>query len=121
MLKQILESVSEMLELALAGYENVEVSKTFVICAKNLLDKTISEPLPEVAQSRPRPIPVVDRTKPFGEGISYEVDLDKDKNLLKISIAGGAELPPETMLKVDGAEMEYGKAVGRKFQTVEVL
>ena len=119
MLRSVLESVSEMLGHALSSETS---SKVYTECAKSLLDKTIAGM--DEGHITPNIIPIKDRTKAFGEGVSpqptYEVEAVLGK-LVSIKDQLGNELQMNKRIKLNGELTTYGKAKGQAFQNVDLL
>lgn len=122
MLKQVLESVSSMLEASLKDTPEIPkgdlgITLTYVKCAKDLLDKTIStleSPATEIVASQPSPRRVLAREEKY----FIDVELGHLKSIKKES---GAELDEEAMVEVNGMAYPYKDVKGQPFQTGRVL
>ena len=134
MLKQVLESIDEMLQQALDSTEGSE-RFVYVRCAKTLLEKTINgmtEHVGNVTKNfiadekiyKGSPVKIVDKSKPFGEGVTelpmYEVEAKLGK-LVEIKDQFGVELPLSKTISVNGEMTTYGEARGKSFQNVDLL
>ena len=129
MLQKVLESVSEMLGLALAEQG---ASLVYIKCAKSLLDKTIAGISVNLRQSidlgttKSADIPTLSSAlkpkEPLGgvgsKSVGFEVD---NGRLVKMIYESGIEVEPETMVMLDGIAMEYKEAKGKAFQSGSVL
>jgi hypothetical protein len=139
MLKQVLESVNEMLNQALDGAPDIPIGDlgiliTYVKCAQILLKKTIDGMEPDtilITNGTDEPkeyTPTKDKSKPFGgeddgpvpSEEMYELVKGLDNTLDKI-IRGGQEIPPNTPMEVDGKKVTYGQAKGKPFTTGRLL
>lgn len=120
MLKQVLESVSEMLRDGLAHVHDEHTinaeGKAYITCAKVLLDKTVSGMGGEtkLESVNKKPITV------FKEEEKFIIDVEL--GILKsIKYESGKELEVDRMVEINGMAYEYVEAKGKPFQEGRVL
>ena len=107
MLKTVLESVDEMLCMALKVNMDVVQARVYIDCAEKLLKKTISSmEVPSVKGPEVEPL--------------YALEA-KEGKLYRIADEKGRELGEEAMVELNGEAMPYKEARGKAFQTGRVL
>ena len=121
MLKQVLESVSEMLGQSLVTPQSGEVTITYVRCAKTLLDKTIvgmeKEEGFSFVQTKGPAVILQEEQSPI-----YNIDVHPvTKLLMSITTVDGKELDDDVMIEINGTAYTYKEAKGKPFQTGRVL
>lgn len=131
MLKQVLESVSEMLEDSLrctpktTTNSETAMSIVYIKCAKTLLDRAISTLEPTMPSAdRPPSLPSSKRSTglrpelvPSQSELEPLIEVDSNtKELKKISISG-KEIDLEVMVILDDVAMPYKEAKGKNFRT----
>lgn len=126
MLKQVLESVSEMMRDGIdemdLDHGNSMAAQAYFKSAKTLLDKTIQGMAGRAVEDVDVQKDTKQKTtKPLGQDeIQYLVDAPNGK-LAKICYPGGKEVEEGVMVCLDGVAMPYKEAVGKGFKTGSVL